>query len=95
MPEFLEEFLVVLSHSTRTVVAIVLSVAFPALILMLGDFMTTGAATVTPDPLQPLLQAVQHALYWRYVAAAVVSFFSFVGVAISCYNKDRKRLFHL
>lgn len=95
MPEFLEEFLIVLSHSTRTVVAIVLSVAFPALTLMLGDFMTTDDATVTPDPLQPLLQAVQHALYWRYVAAAVVSFFSFVGIAISCYSKDRKRLLHL
>lgn len=95
MRDFLEELAVVLSQSTRTTLALVLAFVLPLLILIFGDYMTTPDTTVTPDNLQLLQQAALQALYWRYIAAAVVTFFSFLGVAIRSYQRDRRRLFFL
>lgn len=95
MRDFLEELAVVLSQSTRTTLALVLAFVLPLLILIFGDYMTTPGTTVAPDNLQLLQQAAMKAIYWRYIAAAMVTLFSFMGVAIRCYQRDRRRLLYL
>jgi hypothetical protein len=89
----LEEFLLVLAYSKRTQVALALALVVPVLVWLLGLHMVGRIEFV--GPLAPLTEFVHEHLMHRYDNAALAALTSFLGAAVTCYRRDRKRLFRL
>lgn len=87
-----EEFLFVLSYSTRTQLAILFGIVFFFGTLLLGHRSTSNI--VFQGMLAPLEDAIRPIIEHRYEKAAWVSLLSFLFLAFQCYRKDRKRLFN-
>jgi hypothetical protein len=85
---FLEELLFVLAYSVRTQLAIIFGVAFFVGILLLGHHF---AETLHFEGyLAPLADLIRSYIEMRYEYAAWAALFTFFGVAIKVYLKDRK-----
>ena len=87
---WLEEFLVVLSHSPRTQVALVLGVVFFVGVNLIGAKLLAGLDTT--GVLGPMIEAVQEKLQHRYDRLAWFTLGSFWLGAWRLYVKDKRRL---
>ncbi|MDD4926693.1 MAG: hypothetical protein PHF58_09355 [Methylotenera sp.] len=86
---FVEEFFLVLAYSVRTQLAIIFGVVFFVGILLLGHHF---AETLHfGGYLAPLADAIRPYIEMRYEYAAWGALYTFFGVAIRVYLKDRKR----
>lgn len=86
---FLEEFVLVLAYSVRTQLAIILGLVFFVGTLLLGQHF---AETLHFEGyLAPLADVIRPYIAMRYEYAAWGALFTFFGVAIKVYLKDRKR----
>lgn len=90
---WLDEVLLVLAYSARTQIAIVMGVIVSCTILIYGHFAVEQFELT--GLLAPLTEIIRPYFDHRYDALALGSFFSFMGVAIKTYQKDRKRLLGL
>lgn len=90
MLEWFEEFLVILAHSKRTQLAILLGVTSFISILAAGEYFV-GRVNIH-GALAPLTDVVREALLGRYEKAAWASLGAFMLLAIRGYRKDRKKL---
>jgi hypothetical protein len=88
--EKLEEWAFVFEASTRTQVCCGLAVCVPVLLLLVGDHFI--ARIDFAPPLEPLSSAVREALTHRYAEAAITIFVGFMSAAVTCFEKDRRRL---
>jgi hypothetical protein len=93
MREAIAEFLVVVEHSRRTQIALVLAVLFfvglqLAGLVFVGQFELHGI-------LAPMTDIVRDRLMHRYDKAAWFALGGFLLTAVKCYRKDRRRLFEL
>lgn len=85
-----EEFLLVLAHSRRTQVALVLGPTFFIAILVLGAYLVHDVQF--QGMLAPLTDPIREALLGRYEEAAWGALGTFMVLAVKSYLKDRKRL---
>jgi hypothetical protein len=86
---FVEDFFLILAYSVRMQLAIIWGLVFFVVILALGHHF---AETLHFEgSLAPLADAVRPYIEMRYEHAAWGVLFTFVGVAIKVYLKDRKR----
>lgn len=90
MSDWLAEIWVVLCHSTRTQLAIVLGAIFFVGILLMGQLLVSGLAL--HGLMAPLTDVVRDRLMHRYDKVAWVALVSFFLLAIKFYRKDRRRL---
>lgn len=90
MLEWFEEFLVILAHSKRTQLAILLGVTSFISILATGEYFV-GRVNIH-GALAPLSDVVREALLGRYEKTAWASLGAFMLLAIKSYRKDRKKL---
>lgn len=90
MVNWFMEFLLVLSYSRRTQVALVLSVVSFFGALLLGEQLVSGVEL--HGPLAPLTGVLQDKLLHRYDKLAWFGLLSFLGLAVKLFQKDRKRL---
>lgn len=93
MREAFAEFLVVLAYSTKTQLSILFGLAFFVGILVAGDYFTSHLEL--HGALAPLTEVIREKIAHRYDKAAWGAFCGFLLLAVKCYKKDRKRLFHL
>lgn len=89
MPNWLTEFLYVLSMSKRTQYAILLGLAFFVGTLLLGEVLV--ARLEFQGSLRGLEAVVGEAVLRRYDKVAIFCLLSSWGLAIKFYIKDRKR----
>ncbi len=89
MLEWFEEFLVILTHSKRTQLAIVLGVTSFISILAAGECFV-GRVNIH-GALAPMTDVIREALLGRYEKAAWASLGGFMLLAIKGYRKDRKK----
>jgi len=87
-----EEFLIVISHSTRTLVAIVVGLVLFSAILLIGA--NAASELSFEGPLAPLTETIREIVFHHYEKAAFGALFAFGGLAVRFYRKDRKRLFY-
>lgn len=90
MLEWFEEFLVILAHSKRTQLAILLGVTSFISILAAGEYLV-GRVNIH-GALAPLTDVVREALLGRYEKAAWACLGASMLLAIKGYRKDRKKL---
>jgi hypothetical protein len=90
MLEWFEEFLVIVTHSKRTQLAIFLGLTSFISILAAGEYFV-GRVNIQ-GALSPLTDVVREALLGRYEKAAWASLGAFMLLAIKGYRKDRKKL---
>lgn len=90
MGDRLLEVLVVLGHSTRAQLAIVLGVTF-FVGLMLAGHLLVGRLEL-PGLLSAVTEALRAHLMQRYDMAAWAALGGFASVAIKAYRRDRRRL---
>ncbi len=93
MRDWLEEILMVLSHSTRTQLALACAFIFFFGFLLLGQALV--GRVEFHGPLAPLTDVIRDALLHRYDKAAWIALGSFLLLAIKLYRKDRRRLLGL
>lgn len=86
---FVEEFFLVLAYSVRTQLAIIFGVVFFVGILALGHHFSETLHF--KGYLAPLAAAIRPYIEMRYEHAAWGALFTFLGLAIKVYLKDRKR----
>ncbi|KQW69842.1 hypothetical protein [Methylibium sp. Root1272] len=91
MVDWLVEVLLVLSHSTKTKLALAFGVAFFIGFQIMGPVLVSGLEL--RGPLAPLTDVLGDHLMRRYDMAAWISLGSFLLVAVKTYCKDRRRLF--
>ena len=90
MRDWLEELFVVLAHSTRAQVAIVLGISFFTGLMFAGEY-AVGRVQVH-GLLAPLTEVFREWIGHRYDKAAWGALLSFLLVAVKFYRRDRKRL---
>jgi hypothetical protein len=90
---FLEEFIVVLSYSTKTQLSIFFGVAFFFGTLALGHHV--ASTLIAQGMFAPLMDALRPIIVHRYEKLAWGSLFGFMLLAVKCYKKDRKRFLGL
>jgi len=93
MRAWLEETWIVLSHSTRTQVAIACAFVFFFGFLLAGQIFVEQIEL--HGFLAPLTDVVRERLLHRYDKAAWIALGSFLLVAIKLYRRDRRRLLGL
>lgn len=86
-----EEFIVVLEHSKKTQLALILGAVFFFGILLVGNYLTSQL--VLEGFLAPLTETIRDSLMNRYDKAAWAALAAFGIQAFKCYRKDKKRLF--
>jgi len=89
MPNWLLEFLSVLSFSKKTQWSIILAFVSFIGIHLLGDYMISNFEL--NGPMKGFQDVIARKIAKRYDKIAVVSFFSFLVVAYRSYKKDKKR----
>lgn len=89
MPNWLLEFLSVLSFSKKTQWAIILAFVSFICIHLLGDYIISNFEL--NGPMKGFQDIIARKIAKRYDKIALVSFFSFLVVAYRSYKKDRKR----
>lgn len=90
MGDRLLEVLVVLGHSTRAQMAIVLGVACFVAFMVGGHLLVDRL--VLPGPLSAVADVLREHLMQRYDKAAWAALGGFAWVAIKAYRRDRRRL---
>lgn len=90
MGDRLLEVLVVLGHSTRAQLAIVLGVAFFVGFMVAGHLLVDRLEL--PGPLSAVSHVLREHLMQRYDKAAWAALGGFAWVAIKAYRRDRRRL---
>lgn len=90
MNDLFAEVLVVLSHSTKTQLAIAFGLISFASILLLGEVMVMRIEF--HGLLSPMTDVVKDVLMHRYDKVAWGAFGSFALLAFKTYRKDRRRL---
>jgi len=90
MGDFLEEVWMVLSHSTKTQLAIAFGLLSFVSILLLGEVLV--GRIEFHGSLAPMAYVVKEKLMHRYDKAAWVALGSFALLAFKTYRKDRRRL---
>lgn len=93
MSDWIAEFLVVLSSSTRTQVALLFAVIAPLSLLMLG--MSQVGQIEFHGPLALLTDPVRELLMHRYDKAAWLTFGSFLLAALKFYKRDSRNYYGL
>lgn len=93
MLDAIADFFLVLVHSTRTQVALVLAVLFFVGLQLAGQLF--AGSFELHGVLAPMTELVRDQLMHRYDKAAWLAFGGFFLVAVKCYRKDRRRLFDL
>lgn len=93
MSDWIVEFLMVLSRSTRTQVALLFAVIAPLSLLMLG--MSQVGQIEFQGPLALLTDPVRELLMRRYDQAALLIFGSFLLAARKFYKQDRRNFYGL
>lgn len=93
MRESFEEFLVVLSYSTKTQLALIFGVVFFVITMVAGDYFYTHMEI--QGILSPLSDVIRESILQRYDKVAWIALFGFIVLAAKCYEKDRNRLFGL
>ncbi|WP_170287304.1 hypothetical protein [Halioglobus maricola] len=91
MRDWWDEFVIVLSHSGRAQVAILLGLFFFVGVLTLGHWVTHDFELQILGPEGSA--SIAEAFRGRYEKVALASLIGFLSVAIQAYRKDRKRLF--
>jgi hypothetical protein len=81
----------VLEASPKTQLCLLLALLFPTGILVAGIYFTDGISF--DPPLSALSGPVREAVLHRYLEAAMLSFFGFLGAAGVQFKKTRRRLF--
>ncbi len=74
----LQEFFVVLAHSKRTQLALVLGIVFALVLWQAGEYFVGRISFV--GPLAPLTEVVREKLMHRYDKAALLCFLGFLGL---------------
>lgn len=90
MSDWLDEFWMVLRHSSRTQLAIGFGLFFFVGILLMGQVLV--GSLELHGPLAALTDAVRDKLMYRYDKAAWAALASFALLAVKTYRKDRRRL---
>lgn len=90
MANWFLEFLLVLSYSRRSQVALVLAVTSFFGALLLGEHLVSEVEL--HGALAPLTEVIQEKLLHRYDRLAWFGLLSFLGLAVKLFLKDRKRL---
>lgn len=90
MNGFLEEVWVVISHSTKTQLAIAFGLISFISLLLLGEVMV--GRIEFHGALAPMTDVVKEKLMHRYDKAAWAALASFILLAFKTYRKDRCRL---
>jgi uncharacterized membrane protein len=93
MRDAMAEILVVLAHSTRTQLALLFGLAFFLGTMAAGYYFASHMEL--HGLLAPLSDVIREKIASRYDKVAWAILFSFLVLAIRCYQKDRKRLFGL
>lgn len=93
MSDWIMEFLMVLSRSTRTQVALLLAVIAPLSLLMLG--LSQVGQIEFHGPLALLTDPVRELLMRRYDKAAWLAFGTFLWAALKFYKRDRRNYYGL
>lgn len=81
----------VLKASPKAQLCLVLALLFSAGILVAGIYFTDGISFA--PPLSALSGPVREAILHRYLEAAMLSFFGYLGAAGVQFKKTRRRLF--
>ena len=87
----LEEWALVVEASPRMQLCLVLAVASPLVVLLMGEYFT--ARIEFAPPFEAFLAPVREAVFHRYGEAAVMAFVGFMGAAVNNFRKTRRRLF--
>lgn len=90
MGDRLLEVLVVLGHSTRAQLAIILGVTFFVGLMVAGHLLVDGLAL--PGLLSPVADVLREHLMQRYDKAAWAALGGFAWIAFKAYRRDRRRL---
>lgn len=86
---WLTDNLLVLLHSTRTQLALVVSVLSALLVLIYGQ--SQADAFELTGPLSPLTATLKPYFMHRYEVLALVAFFTFLKLAFRLFLEDRRR----
>jgi uncharacterized membrane protein len=93
MKDWLEETLIVLAHSSRTQMAIVLGIVFFVGFILAGQYFVGDLEL--HGVLAPLKDVVREGIWQRFDKAAWATLAGFLLLAVKLYRKDRKRLLGL
>lgn len=93
MHEWMLEFLMVLSRSTMTQVALLLAITAPLGLYLLG--LSQVGQIEFHGPLALLTAPVRELLMLRYDKAAWLAFGTFLLAALKFYKRDRRRYYGL
>lgn len=91
MHEWVAEFVLVLSRSTKTQVALMLGFLMPVGLHFLG--LSQVGQIELHGPLGPFTDAIREQLMHRYDKLAWLTLGGFLLVAVKSYRRDSRRLF--
>lgn len=90
MRDWFEEIWIVVSHSTKTQLALALAVIFFVGFMLIGQMLVDRIEL--HGVMTPLTDVIRERLLHRYHKAAWIALASFLLLAVRLYQKDRRRL---
>ena len=93
MRDWLEEIWIVVSHSTKTQLALALAIIFFAGFMLAGQMLVDRIEL--HGVMAPLTDVIRERLLHRYHKAAWIALVGFLLLAGRLYRKDRRRLLGL
>lgn len=93
MRDLLEEVWIVVSHSTKTQLALAFAVIFFVGFMLVGQMLVERIEL--HGVMAPLTDVIQELLLHRYRKAAWIALVGFLLLAVRLYRKDRRRLLGL